>query len=211
VKLTVLLLSCRRVPYLLRTVEATREHFASVERDIEARWVCFDNGSSPEDQRRLEALGFDLLLLSKNLGQGPALNQLLGAVRTEHFLLLEDDWVLETPSRVPFVREAVAIPAAEPRLGQVKLDALHRIDFADRRTYAGPVQFPGSCVRVYVQNPDQDWGSFTCPPGRGVSSERTSRSGSGRPRANTCGARRTFPHREEPRHAPLPIHWRRAE
>jgi hypothetical protein len=165
VDLTILLLSCRRLGLLEQTVAATRRHFEAVEPEVAVRWVCFDNGSSPEDQRRLEALGFDHLLLSKtNLGQGPALNQLLAAVRTDHFLLLEDDWLLENPRLVPFVREAVTILASDGRIGQVKLDALHRTDFTDRVTYDGPFRAEHGSISFFVQNPAVQWGGFTCPP-----------------------------------------------
>jgi GT2 family glycosyltransferase len=163
--LTILVLSCRRVTLLERVLPATRTHFESVERDVHPRWVCFDNGSAPEDQRRLGALGFDLLILSnKNLGQGPALNQLFAAVRTEHFLLLEDDWLLENPRKLPFVREAASILRADESLGQIKLDAVHDTSFENREIYDGPFQASNSGARYYVQNPDTQWGGFCCPP-----------------------------------------------
>jgi hypothetical protein len=166
VDLTILLLSCRRLGLLERTVAATRRHFEAVEPEVTVRWVCFDNGSSPEDQRTLEALGFDLLLLSKaNLGQGPALNQLLASVRTEHFLLLEDDWLLENPGHVPFVRKSAAILASDPKIGSVKLDSCYFTDFTDRERYeAPPFDAPGRDVRYHVQNPDVIWGGFCFPP-----------------------------------------------
>jgi hypothetical protein len=166
VDLTILLLSCRRLPLLERTVHATRRHFESVEKDVGVRWVCFDNGSSSEDQRRLKDLDFDLLLLSKvNLGQGPALNQLIGTVRTDYFLLLEDDWLLENAHGVPFVREAVAILESDGRIGSVKLDSCYFTDFTDRQRYdSRPFRAPGRDVRYHVQNPDVIWGGFCFPP-----------------------------------------------
>lgn len=163
--LTILLLSCRRLHYLTRTVEAARRHFVAVEPDIATTWVLFDNGSTQEDRQRLEDMGFDLLLLSReNLGQGPALNHLIATVKTPWFLLLEDDWVVENPREVPFVQEAVSILESDERLGQVKLDAMHLLDFQDRQVYDGPFRAKAGGVRYYVQNPRMPWGGFTCPP-----------------------------------------------
>jgi glycosyltransferase involved in cell wall biosynthesis len=163
VKLTVLVLTCRRLGYLTRTLAAARQHFSAFEPDVELTWVGLDNGSSDEDRKALLALGFDRLTLSReNLGQGPALNQLLAAVRTDYFLLLEDDWVLE--SKGAFVGEAIAILEADQAIGQVKLDSLHNLDFTDRALYAGPFLAARGSVPYYVQNPRSPWGGFCCPP-----------------------------------------------
>ncbi len=162
--LTVLVLSCRRLPLLERTVEAARDHFSRVER-IPVTWVCFDNGSSAEDQDRIRELGFDLLMLSKeNLGQGPALNRLVSAVRTRHFLLLEDDWLLENPRRLPFVQESVAILEAAPQLGQLKLDQAYFTDFSNGEIYGRPVLTGASRIPICVQKPSFQWAGFCCPP-----------------------------------------------
>lgn len=164
--LTVLLLSSRRLHLLAGTIEAMRSHFERVEPAIRPAWVCFDNGSSPEDRRRLEDMGFDALILSReNRGLGPAMNSLVAAVRTPYFLNLQDDWLLENPRGVPFVKEAIGILEADPRLGQVKLDAHHFIDFKDRQVYSGPFQAPGGGVPFFVQNPHMLWGGFSFPPG----------------------------------------------
>lgn len=162
--LTVLVLSCRRLPYLERTLAAARAHFATIEPSVKTRWVCFDNGSSKDEQARLLEHGFDLLLLSKeNLGQGPALNQLVGAVRTDYFLLLEDDWVIENPQSIRFFQECRCILEADRRLAQVKVDSTYFTDLGDRSIYDGPFRV-GSGVQFFVQNPDMTWGGFCCPP-----------------------------------------------
>jgi glycosyltransferase involved in cell wall biosynthesis len=164
-KLTVLVLSCRRLAYLQRTLEAARRHFRETETDVDVTWVCFDNGSSDEDRCALLGHGFDLLHLSRtNLGQGPALNHLVSSVRTEYFMLLEDDWVLENPAKVRFVRETMAILDSDRRLGQLKLDSLHDKDFTDRALYDGPFRAWAASVSHYIQNPESQWGGFCCPP-----------------------------------------------
>lgn len=163
--LTILILHCRRISYLRRTFAAARAHFQAVEPEVRPTWVLFDNGSSPEEQRELSSLGLDLLLLSReNLGQGPALNHLVSLVRTPYFMLLEDDWELVNPERVPFVREALAILERDPRIGQLKLDALHQLEFADRRVYDGPFQARPGGVDFFVMDPRHRWGGFCCPP-----------------------------------------------
>ena len=163
--LTVLLLSCGRLDYLTRTLAAVRRHFVEVEPDVKPVWVCFDNGSPPEEGRRLGELGFDLLMLSRgNLGVGPAMNRLVAAVRTPFLLNLQDDWLLENPERVPFVRESLRILRADARLAQVKLDVHHFTDFSDRKVYDGPFRADGGSVEYHVQNPEMLWGGFTFPP-----------------------------------------------
>lgn len=137
----------------------------NVERDVETTWVCFDNGSSPEDQAALTRLDFDLLMLSsRNLGQGPALNRLLESARTDYFLLLEDDWLLENPRGLRFVEESLAIMAADSNLQSVKLDDCHFTDFGDRQRYDEPFHAAGRPVRYFVENPAQSGGGFCFPP-----------------------------------------------
>lgn len=163
--LSVLFLSCRRLGCLQRTVSAVRDHFGKVEADIRPVWVCFDNGSSPDDRRQLEAMGFDVLILSReNLGIGPAMNRLVASVRTPYFLNLQDDWLLDNPFAVPFVKEAVRILESDTRLAQAKLDACHFLDFQDQNIYSGPFNAGENAVPFYVQNPRMLWGGFTFPP-----------------------------------------------
>lgn len=83
----------------------------------------------------------------------------MATVRTEHFLLLEDDWAIESPRPVRFTREATANLNSDARIGQIKLDALHFTDFADRQTYDGPFRIGGG-VPFYVQNPRMMWGGY---------------------------------------------------
>lgn len=164
-QLTILVLHCQRIGYLRRTLAAARAHFDELEPEVRPTWVLFDNGSSAADQAELSRLGLDLLMLSpQNLGQGPALNRLLSLVRTPYFLLLEDDWELVNPERVRFVAESLAILEREHRIGQIKLDALHHLEFSDRRVYDGPFQAGPGAVDFFVMDPRHRWAGFCCPP-----------------------------------------------
>lgn len=165
IELSVPVLSCRRLPPLLRTVEAARAHFARVETNVKTTWICFDNGSPPEDHAALANLDFDLLApSSKNLGQAPALDRLLNSVRSEYFLLIEDDWLLDNPKGACFVEETVAILRGDPNLGAVKIDDCHFTDFGDRQRHDGPFHAPGRSLPYFVQNPALIWGGFCFPP-----------------------------------------------
>jgi hypothetical protein len=162
--LTVLVLSCRRVELLRRTLPPLREHFATLETNLGVQWVCFDNGSLLTRSELLQ-LDFDLVLLSKqNLGQGPAINHLFSSVRTPYFLLLEDDWELVNPERIHFVSESIGFMAAHPDVGTVKLDTCHFLDFKDTKVYSGPYCSSESKTPFYIQNPEMLWGGFCFPP-----------------------------------------------
>src|SRR5207253_2831182 len=65
--LTVAVLSGGRLPLLEQMLASVRAHFDSVEPGLRPRWICLDNGSSPADQRRLGALGFDELIPGRNV------------------------------------------------------------------------------------------------------------------------------------------------
>jgi len=164
-QLTILLLSCKRLPYLLRSLEPIQSHFRLIEPDIQPIWICFDNGSDSQDRIKLEQLGFDKLVLSKdNVGIGPAMNHLISMVRTPYFLNLQDDWLLDNPFQVPFVQEAIRILESEKKLAQIKLDACHFLDFDDKSIYNGPFATNNARIEFYAQNPDMLWGGFTLPP-----------------------------------------------
>ena len=163
--LSIIVLSCRRLQYLSKTLERCRLHFATIETAVRPNWICFDNGSTVEEQQQLRLLGFDTLLLSReNIGIGPAMNRLVACVRSPYFLALQDDWLLENPNAIRFVEESMRILESDPKLAHVKLDACHFLDFNNRTVYAGPYQVEGGGVQFYVQNPQQVWGGFCFPP-----------------------------------------------
>lgn len=163
--ISVLFLSCRRLELLSRTLDSARQHFANVETEVAAEYLCFDNGSSSEDQTRLLNMGFDLVMLGReNLGIGPAMNRLVSMVRTPFVLNLQDDWILENPRAITFVAESGRIFAADKRIGQIKLDLHHFTDFTEKHVYDGPFQAQDGNVEYHVQNPQMQWGGFSFPP-----------------------------------------------
>ncbi len=124
-----------------------------------------DNGSAQCERLQLEAMGFDTLLLSReNLGIGPAMNRLASIVRTPYILNLQDDWLLNNPNRIPFFSQALRIFDSDAKIGQIKLDNCHHLDFKDRTFYDGPFQVNDCKANFYIQNPDVLWGGFTFPP-----------------------------------------------
>ena len=163
--LSLLFLSCQRIKYLETTLAAVRHHFSTIETSIPTEWICLDNGSSSEDRRKLESMGFDALILAKNnLGIGPAMNRLVSSVRTPYFLNLQDDWLLDNPRGLSFATECIKILESDRQVGLVKLDACHFLDFNDRKIYDGPFRAAESALPYFVQNPKMLWGGFTFPP-----------------------------------------------
>jgi len=163
--LTILFLSCKRIPYLLRTLEAVRHHFSKVEPQIHPRLICFDNGSSQAERNHLLGLGFDLLLLAQeNRGIGPAMNALVSCVRTPFFLNLQDDWEMRNPKQLPLVHLAIELLDRDQRFAHLKVEDYHFLDFTDRNVYDGPFTDTVSGIPYCVQNPQMLWGGFSFPP-----------------------------------------------
>jgi hypothetical protein len=163
-QLTIVALSCRRTHLLRRILPPLRDHFSVTEPQLGVQWICFDNGSL-QTRRELLDLDFDLLLLSnQNLGQGPAFNNLLRHVCTPYFMLLEDDWELVNPRKFRFVEECINFMTTHERVGTIKLDTCHFLDFSDRTTYSGPHFSANKNLPFYVQNPKMLWGGFCFPP-----------------------------------------------
>src|SRR5688572_19691104 len=141
--ISLLFLSCKRFHLLERTVASIRAHLRDVEPDLQAEYLCFDNGSTRDDQRRMLDLGMDLVQGSaQNLGIAPAMNRLIGVVRTPYVLNLQDDWVIRNPDRIPFIAEAIRICESDRRIAHVKLDTCHFLDFSNRQVYDGPFTAP---------------------------------------------------------------------
>lgn len=162
---SVLFLSCKRLRYLTRTLDAIRCHFQMTEPHVSARYICFDNGSSEEDRAALDRMGFDELILSReNLGIGPAMNRLLATVRTPYFLNLQDDWELRNDKKIHFFSQCRKILESDEKLASIKLDTCHFLKFDDRSIYDGPFQINNDSPPFYVQNPKMLWGGFTFPP-----------------------------------------------
>jgi hypothetical protein len=163
--LSVVLVTDHHQHRLKRTVDALRAHLADIEPDMPAKFLCFAHGSAAADHQSLGDIGFDLVTLSRrHLGLGPALNQVVAQVRTPWMLTLLDDWELDNPGNVRFIREAVNAMIANPRIGQVKLDASFYLDFCNPAVYQGPFQPAGGTVPFYRQNPTMLWGGFGFAP-----------------------------------------------
>jgi GT2 family glycosyltransferase len=163
--ITCLFLTCGRLHYLRRTLAAIRHHFREVEPEIPVSYICLDNGSAPDQRAELIAMGFDSLILNlRNLGIGPAMNQLVSQVRSPWFLNLQDDWEVRNPSHIPFIREALSILEGDERLGHLKMDDCHFLDFTDRTVYDGPFHAREGGPAFYVQDPSKLWGGFCFPP-----------------------------------------------
>lgn len=84
------------------------------------RVLCSDDGSSPEHQQAIAAMGFDEVVWApKNGGLGRNNNKGLRACTSKYQLMVQDDCMLARPQGV---LDAVTILEADPSVGMVRLN-----------------------------------------------------------------------------------------
>ena len=84
------------------------------------RVLCSDDGSTPEHQQAISAMGFDEVVWAvKNGGLGRNNNKGLRACTSKYQLMVQDDCMLADPQGVV---NSVAILEADPSVGMVRLN-----------------------------------------------------------------------------------------
>ncbi len=112
-KISLVLLSCKRLSLLKETCRALFKHIDELESKINIEYILVDNGSGPETLDFVRSQRFDRIITNnQNLGIAAALNQGFTAATGEFIFELQDDWLCNTSS--PFI--------------QMSLDVLHEFD-----------------------------------------------------------------------------------
>lgn len=156
-RVTLTITSCRRRDLFEKTVCSFLN--ACTDLDLIDRWLCVDDGSSPEDRREMQRLFpfFEYVWKGpEERGHARSMNIIRGAVRTPFLVHLEDDWHFF--ERRDYVGPAIRILEREPELGQVLFNRNYAEVLADR-------DIPGGQLRVspagdrYVVHEHHDPGS----------------------------------------------------
>ena len=118
---SLVILSCKRLPELRRLCETVVPFFSETETAARLEKILVDNGSGPALIDYARGLDFfdEIVAHSSNIGMAAALNDAFPKCRGEYILLLEDDFILEYPE--PFLQRCVAIFSEYPEIGIIRL------------------------------------------------------------------------------------------
>ena len=119
--ISIVILSCQRLPQLKRLVHCLEPFLRNYENNVPIEKVLVDNGSGTEllDWARNTDF-FDLIVAhEENLGMAIALDDAFLKVRGEYILLLEDDFVIDYAK--PFLKRCVDLFNEFPEIGIIRL------------------------------------------------------------------------------------------
>jgi len=120
-KVSLVILSCKRLPQLMRLCESLKPFFEHIENNIPVERILIDNGSGPETiQYAKKAQFFDRIIAHPlNLGMLEALRQGFEVCDGEFILLLEDDFILY--ENRPFLKNCIEVFREYPEIGIIRL------------------------------------------------------------------------------------------
>lgn len=97
-KLTIGILTCKRISKFLETAKALFKAFGNIPNKFIADILVVDDGSSVEDRLKMlqEFPEFTFIFKSENeRGHANSFNKLIKMIKTRYFIYLEDDWVIQ--------------------------------------------------------------------------------------------------------------------
>lgn len=151
---SLIVLSCRRLPELRRLCETLVPFFDAVEDYPAVEKILVDNGSGPELLDYVRGLDFfdEVVAHPENLRMPAALEDAYRRCRGEYVLLVEDDFILEFDR--PFLAGATEVLEQYPELGIVRLKNQNNWWKPFRRI--GPLRSTSSGVRFWTWLPSRD-------------------------------------------------------
>ncbi len=145
---TLTITTCKRRELFEQTIDSFLSNCVDVDR-ID-RWICIDDGSSPDDlaamRDRYPFFEFIEKVPSER-GHAMSMRRLHGEVRTKYWLHLEDDWRFFV--RDSYVSRAIDILEDDELLGQVLFNRNYAETLEDRNTVGGEVRYTRATTSPY--------------------------------------------------------------
>ncbi len=121
VKISLIVLSCKRWHILKRLVGSMKDYFGRVEDYPHIEKVLVDNGSGEELIEEAKEMDFfdKVIAYPQNLGMVGALKDAYKKVDGEYILFIEDDFILDYDR--PFIADAIKVFNEFPEIGIIRL------------------------------------------------------------------------------------------
>jgi hypothetical protein len=151
---SLIVLSCRRLPELRRLLDGLVPFFERIEDYSHVEKIHVDNGSGPELVDYVRSLGFfdQVLAHEANHGMPAALDDAYRRARGEYVLLVEDDFLIDYER--PFLRRSLEVLEEHPEIGIVRLKNQNNWWKPFRRI--GPLRSTTSGTEFWTWVPSRD-------------------------------------------------------
>jgi len=118
---SIVILSCKRLPELQRLAASLKPFLQNVEDHKRIEKVLVDNGSGPQLVGWAEKSGFfDCIIAhNHNLGMAVALDDVFPQLKGEYILLIEEDFVVDYDR--PFLKRCLTLFDEYPEIGIIRL------------------------------------------------------------------------------------------
>jgi hypothetical protein len=120
-KVSLVILSCKRLPELKRLLDGLIPFFRNIERYRDIEKILVDNGSGHAIVNYCKNTEFfdRIVAHPRNLGMARALNDIYPKCEGEYILFVEDDFVIDYPS--PFINRCIDLFIERPEVGIIRL------------------------------------------------------------------------------------------
>jgi hypothetical protein len=150
-KISIVILSCRRLPQLQRLVEGLSVFLEQIESYKNIEKILVDNGSGTELIEWAEQSHFfdSIIAHGNNLGMASALDDAFPRTNGEYILLLEEDFVVDYPK--PFMQDSIDLFDEFPEIGIIRLK--NKRNWGKSFRIIAPIRKTGSGVEFWTWLP----------------------------------------------------------
>lgn len=119
-RVSIVILSCKRLHLLRQTCKALFSHIDQYEPSLDIEYILVDNGSDKKLINYAKSVRFNKVIANpKNLGIAQGLNQGFSVASGEFIFQLEDDWLCNT--NLPLIKMSVEVLREFDDIGIVRL------------------------------------------------------------------------------------------
>ena len=157
-KISIVILSCRRLAALQRLFPGLLAHLQEKETDADFECLLADNGSDKELLDFAEGCGLfdEIIHFEENLGMTGALRKVYPQLQGEYVLFLEEDFIIDpTP---PFLNRLTRLFDEYPEIGIVRLKNQNNWWKPHRRI--GPLRSTSDGTEFWTWLPERRWIPF---------------------------------------------------
>lgn len=152
-KVTVVMTTCKRYDLFVKTVDSFIEMCTDIDIYV-SDVIVIDDQSSDEDIDKMRTNYPFLTIIRKdvkNKGHAKSMNMIVDLVKTQYFMILEDDW--EFVSKDKYITKCLDVLSSNEKIGQTLINLNYAEDLNIGSTIRGSTRhFTSNNVAYYIHN-----------------------------------------------------------
>ena len=150
-KITLTVTACKRLELFKKTINSFLN--CCLDKELIARWICIDDGSSEEDRLEMQRLYpfFEFIFKEpQEKGHASSMNRLLSEIDTPYWLALEDDWHFFVKAN--YCQKMLSVLEEDESLGQVLFNRNYGLTLENRDLVGGVQKLTSDSSSRYIEH-----------------------------------------------------------